>query len=228
MRAKTWSIRILSFAGIAFLVACGGGGGGGYGGGGGGGPVVLFEDDFSSGTFDRWITNIAGATIDGAYGNAIPSAQFFKAAGSGTTAGKITANVNFDPTGGLSFTAHVSNRSTSLDGQLLMFLNTSNGTNTCLAAANVHRTLVQYELRNGGSRPLANNAITPDTSWHTYVLIIQPNGAMTWYRDGSPQLSTPAYAGCVNAVNVLKLEISSAGTSSDEIYFNLDNVEVAR
>lgn len=50
---------------------------------------------------------------------------------------------------------------------------------------------------------------------------------MTWYRDGSPQLSSPAYSGCTADINILRLEVSGGGTV-DESNGNVDNVQVTR
>lgn len=216
-----FAVRALGVAVAGTLIACSGGTGPAD-------ETVLFEDDFSSGTLAKWIVSGPGTTADDTFGNAAPSSRLFKAAGAMLAGTTIRSGVNFDPTGGLTLTADVADRSTTGDGQLLLFLNTSNGSNTCLAAANVHRTTVQYELRNGGVRPMVNSPVSPDAGWHTYSLVISSSGAMTWYRDGVVQLTSGAYAGCVAAINTLRLEASIGGLQADEFFFNLDNVRVSR
>jgi hypothetical protein len=212
----------------AVLASCGGGGG--DDGSGGGGPTVLFEDDFSSGDLSKWVVNVSSPAVEGGYGNAAPSVLFYHAPNA-SNGGKITANTNFTGSGGLTLTLQVSNRATAGEGGLQVHMQTDNGQNTCQAFFNAGRTSVYYQLQNGLAKPQATNAITADSNWHTYVLAIGTDGAMTWYRDGSPQIATPAYSGCTANINVLKLQIYLAsiyGSNADEFYYNVDNVQVTR
>lgn len=191
-----------------------------------GSATVIFEDDFSSGDLSKWIVTVGDPAIDASQGNTAPSVQLFKAA-SASPGDALRANMNFTPTGGLTFTAHVVNHATTGEGQVTLFLRTNNGTNTCQAGAQIHRTRVVYENTNGLSRPTANNPIAADNAWHTYSLVIETDGSMSWYRDGSVQLSSPAYSGCTADINVMSLELSGGGTP-DESNGNIDNVRITR
>jgi hypothetical protein len=207
----------------AFLVAFAGCGGDPSG---PGDATVILEDDFSSGDLSKWIVTGGDPAVDASQGNPVPSVFLFKAANS-SPGDALRANTNFTPNGGLTFTADVRNLATAGEGQLTLWLRTSNGTNTCQAVAQIYRTHVLYENTNGFSRPLANNPITADDAWHTYSLVIGTDGAMSWYRDGSVQLSSPAYSGCTADINVMSLDLSGGGTP-DESNGNVDNVRITR
>jgi hypothetical protein len=116
--------------------------------------------------------------VDASQGDAVPSVFVFKAANS-SPGDALRAATNFTPEGGLTFTARVLSRATAGEGQLRLWLKTSNGSNTCQAVAQIHRTHVLYENTNGFSRPMANNPVTADNAWRTYSLVIGTDGAMS-------------------------------------------------
>lgn len=215
--------RIVAGVVVVALAACSGGGGGG-------GETVLFEDDFSSGNLSQWVVSSSpggSPTVDLAYGNAVPSVHFAKAANAAGGGGSITANPTFAPPAGVTLTFQASTLVTTADGQTTVLMKTSNGSNTCQAGVQLQPTKVIYELTNGLSKPLYIQTIGADTGWHTYALVIGSNGAMTWYRDGAAQLASPAYVGCESNTNILSLQIAGGGTTG-ETNSNVDNVLVTR